>query len=296
MPRPCSASVTKGAFLILSFHPVIEADHNIICAGRAPGYNDLAAIRAARAVILPQGCSEALYRMACANCAHVFPNMNVRFAFPGKLGQIRLFRTLGVPHPPARIFESVADFHQSGEAVDFPVVLKWDWGGEGETVFKIDSPEAMAQILARTATCERSGQRGFLLQSYIPSGGKALRVTQVGNRRIAYWRVQDDTRRFGSALKQGARIDFDISAHLRTAAGAVVSDLIARTGLQLAGFDFIFERHALAAGRSEPLMLEINYFFGRRGLGGSERYYTMLTAEVDAWLAERGLTRHAGSG
>ena len=59
--------------MILSFHPIIEADENLICAGRLPEESDLEAIRRAEAVILSQGSSEALYRMARANCPHVFP-------------------------------------------------------------------------------------------------------------------------------------------------------------------------------------------------------------------------------
>jgi ribosomal protein S6--L-glutamate ligase len=38
-----------------------------------------------------------------------------------------------------------------------------------------------------------------------------------------------------------------------------------------------------------PLFLEINYFFGRAGLGGSERFYDMLQTEIDNWLAGLGL-------
>jgi ribosomal protein S6--L-glutamate ligase len=34
-----------------------------------------------------------------------------------------------------------------------------------------------------------------------------------------------------------------------------------------------------------PLLLEINYFFGRKGLGGSEAYYKILQEEIQAWLA-----------
>jgi ribosomal protein S6--L-glutamate ligase len=33
------------------------------------------------------------------------------------------------------------------------------------------------------------------------------------------------------------------------------------------------------------MLLEINYFFGRRGLGGSEAYYKILLAEIQVWLA-----------
>jgi ribosomal protein S6--L-glutamate ligase len=31
-------------------------------------------------------------------------------------------------------------------------------------------------------------------------------------------------------------------------------------------------------------MLEINYFFGRRGLGGSDAYYKVLKREIQNWI------------
>jgi ribosomal protein S6--L-glutamate ligase len=123
--------------MILSFHPIIEADRNIICAGREPDDKDLAAIQGAEAVILPQGCSEALYRMARRNCPRVFPNMDVRFDFPGKCGQIRLFERYDVAHPQTLVFESTADYHHLSPGIDLPVVVKFDWGGQGDTVFKV---------------------------------------------------------------------------------------------------------------------------------------------------------------
>ncbi len=75
--------------MIVSFHPLFEADKNIICAGREPNGEDLAAIRAADAVILSQGCCRELYDMARENCPHVFPNYNARFKYPGKINQIK---------------------------------------------------------------------------------------------------------------------------------------------------------------------------------------------------------------
>jgi ribosomal protein S6--L-glutamate ligase len=39
--------------MILSFHPLISADKNILCAGRNPNNHDLEAIKHADAVILP---------------------------------------------------------------------------------------------------------------------------------------------------------------------------------------------------------------------------------------------------
>jgi ribosomal protein S6--L-glutamate ligase len=38
------------------------------------------------------------------------------------------------------------------------------------------------------------------------------------------------------------------------------------------------------------MFLEINYFFGRTGLGGSKRFYRLLEAAIDSWLAGLGLT------
>jgi ribosomal protein S6--L-glutamate ligase len=105
--------------MILSFHPCFEADGNIICAGRRPGSSDLAAISKAQAVILPQGCGAELYRMARENCEHVFPNWDARFEYPGKSGQIRLFRKYAAPHPHTLLFESLDHFQQTR----FPLCL-----------------------------------------------------------------------------------------------------------------------------------------------------------------------------
>jgi ribosomal protein S6--L-glutamate ligase len=57
--------------MILSFHPCFVADKNIICAGRSPDADDLAAIKAADAVVLPQGCYKSLYEMARGNCTNI---------------------------------------------------------------------------------------------------------------------------------------------------------------------------------------------------------------------------------
>jgi len=279
--------------MILSFHPIIEADKNILCAGRLPDERDLAAIQRAEAVILPQGCSEALYRMARANCRHIFPNLDARFDYPGKCGQIRLFRELQVAHPTSELYASLAEFHGRPPALPLPVVVKLDWGGQGETVFKAADAQALALALARVAACETTGQKGFLVQQWIPDGGRSLRVTVIGRRRIAYWRVQPDPLRFGASLAAGASIDPDADPALQTAALAMVDDFCHRSGLQLAGFDLLFDTRRIEQGHIEPLMLEINYFFGRAGLGGSEGYYRILEEEVSAWLAARCKTSEA---
>jgi ribosomal protein S6--L-glutamate ligase len=272
--------------MIISYNPVIVADKNLICAGREPDESDLAAIRRARAVILSQGSYGSLYRMARENCPHVFPNMDIRFDYPGKSNQIRLFRRLGLAHPPTRLFASTNAFKEKKPCLDFPLVLKLDWGGEGKTVFKADDPASLARILDHVQACEQTNQHGFLIQAFIPCNRRSLRVAVIGDQTIAYWRIQSDKQPFGTALSQGALIDRHSRLDLQTAAKTVVRDICRKTGLQLAGFDFIFDDRTLRQGQILPLMLEINFFFGRTGLGGSEAYYDLYQQAVDEWLVE----------
>lgn len=270
--------------MILSYNPIIVADQNLICAGRQPDQRDLDAIRAARAVILGQGCYESLYRMARANCPHVFPNMDVRFDHPGKRNQIRLFRSLGVEHPPTRLFDTVAGFDAKGLSMGYPLVLKLDWGGEGETVFMARDPAELDRALDFVRACERSGQCGFLIQAHIPGGRRCLRVAVIGDQVVSYWRIQKKGVAFGTAVAGGADIDHRRLPDLQAAARTAAARICRQTGLQLAGFDYIFDRRTLEKGVTTPLMLEVNFFFGRSGLGGSQGYYRMFEQAVDRWL------------
>ncbi len=271
--------------MILSFHPIIETDENIICAGRAPDATDLAAIQRAAAVILPQGCPPALYRMARTHCRRVFPNLDVRFDHPGKNGQIRLFRELGIAHPPTALYDDLEQFHAQGADIALPSVVKLNWGGQGQTVFRACDRAELHAVLEQVRAWEQTGQKGFLVQRFVEHQNRSLRVTVIGTRLISYWRVQKDPARFGTCVDQGAHIDTQAEPFLQAAAENIVREFCARTGLQLAGFDFIFDGLALEQGRIKPLMLEINYFFGRVGLGGSFKFYEILTQEVDRWIA-----------
>jgi ribosomal protein S6--L-glutamate ligase len=275
--------------MILSFHPIIEADRNIICAGREPNASDLGAIRAADAVILPQGCTEALYRMARRNCPRVFPNLDVRFDFPGKRGQIQLFDRYGVDHPRTRVFESTAVYHGTSPEIEMPAVVKFDWGGQGETVFKVTHEDELAEAIGRAKAYESTGQKGFLVQPFIDAGHRSLRVAAIGARFVSYWRIQPPDARFGTSVAHGAAVDHRSDPNLQAAAVETARRFCRQTGLQLAGFDFIFDVSGVHAPSDLPLMLEINYYFGRSGLGGSEQYYRTLAEEVDKWLMGLGL-------
>ncbi|MFC1882962.1 RimK family alpha-L-glutamate ligase [Thermodesulfobacteriota bacterium] len=274
--------------MILSFHPLYEADKNITCAGREPNAEDLVAVQAAAAVVLPQGCYQSLYEMARAHCPHVFPNYDARFRYPDKIGQIKLFREFNMAHPATEIFVNVDSFHRgfknrtSKDSLKFPFVFKLDWGGEGETVFLIESEDDLSRILHKTAEFEKSGQSGFLLQEYIATRNRSLRVVVIGQRIISYWRIQEEEGGFYTNLGKGAIIDADGEPALQQKAVALVKQICHKTNINLAGLDVIFSAEI---DDPDPMLLEINYFFGRKGLGGSEAYYQILLGEIQSWIA-----------
>lgn len=274
--------------MIVSYHPLFEADKNITCAGREPGAEDLAAIQKADAVVLPQGCYQSLYEMARANCRHVFPNYDARFGYPNKIGQIKLFRNFNMAHPKSELFLNVASFDKrfkeqtATKRMKYPIVFKLDFGGEGETVFLISSDNDLRFMLEKTAEFETSGQFGFLLQEYVPSRNRTLRVVVIGQRIISYWRVQESDGGFYTNLGRGAVIDSEAEPALQDKAIVLVKQLCRKTGINLAGFDVIFSSEDTDP---DPMLLEINYFFGRKGLGGSEAYYRILLEEIQSWIA-----------
>jgi ribosomal protein S6--L-glutamate ligase len=209
--------------MILSFHPMIEADKNILCAGREPGNADKEAIQKAHAVILPQGCRISLYQMAVKYCPHVFPNYDAMIQYPGKTGQIRLFQKWNVPHPDSLVFDSLDQWHQEKNLkIQFPCVFKFSWGGEGHTVYYIESQESLHTQIARAEAYEKTGQFGFIIQKFIPCEGRSLRMVIVNQSIASYWRVQSDS--FYSNIAKGATIEYDIEPELTESAKTLMID------------------------------------------------------------------------
>ena len=278
--------------MILSFHPCFIGDRNIICAGREPGPPERSAIQSADAVILPQGCRQSLYEMARDDCPHIFPNYDARFQYPGKLGDIELFQREHLRHPDTWCYRSIKDlnfadrqaFRNRIEAN--PLVFKHSWGGEGETVYLMRSGEEFDRIMDQAERFEASGQTGFLIQEYIPSD-RSLRVVIIGEQLITYWRISNAPDGFYSSLSKGAGLDKASDPELKAEASQQVRKFCRKTGINLAAFDAIFSNRN---SQNRPLFLEVNYFFGRRGLGGMEAYYTMLNIEIVSWLKRHGLS------
>jgi ribosomal protein S6--L-glutamate ligase len=57
-----------------------------------------------------------------------------------------------------------------------------------------------------------------------------------------------------------------------------------KTGIDLAAFDVLFDR---SRQDPEPLLSEINFLFGRKGLGGSASFHALLNQAVHTWLEDR---------
>ncbi|MDY0311103.1 MAG: hypothetical protein RBR20_03170 [Desulfobacterales bacterium] len=275
--------------MILSYHPLFFGDENRLCAGRQPDDTDRVAMRRAAAVILPQGAYQSLYEMARENCRYVFPGQDRRFSHPGKTGQARLFAETAVPHPSTRIYAATGLLDADRPPCLFPFVLKLDWGGEGCNVLLIDSPPAWDSALERLRACEATGQGGFVIQELIPTAGRALRVAVIGTRAVAYWRVRLDGG-FPANLAHGATIDAESDEHLMEAGINAALGFCRQQHIDLAGLDFLFNAEE---ERPQPLFLEINWIFGRRGLGGSEGFYRILIPEIHRWLARHHLVVHS---
>lgn len=277
--------------MIVSYHPCIVADRNALCAGRLPDEADRQIMAEADAVILPQGCSKPLYETAKSACSHVWPCYDARFTYPGKTGQMRLFQFVGLPHPDTEVYAGTAEYlartdNGSRPPFSFPMVLKLDWGGEGETVFRIDDLAALHRWMDHMARWEKTGQSGFLLQRYVPCRNRTLRVAVIGLHRIVYWRRQSDPDKFHANLDKGGVIDVDVEPDIRDAALEAIERLCSAARIHLAGVDLLFseeEKDPL------PLFLEINYFFGRKGLGGSEAYFRLLLEAARHWVRSIGL-------
>jgi ribosomal protein S6--L-glutamate ligase len=278
--------------MILSFHPLFVADRNMICAGRPPGSVEAQAAAEAEATILPQGCRQDLYELVRKNCALVFPNYDARFAYQGKMGQITLFDRVGVPYPASMLFTDTGTFHHRIKRLpadlpfELPCVFKFDWGGGGETVYPVDTESRLMALIDSAAAFEISGQKGFLLQEMIAAGSRSLRVVVIGQQYLSYWRVQPKSGGFWTGLAHGARIDAAADPGLQAQAVAEVRHFCRSTDINLAGFDLLFTD---TPGAPQMYFLEINFFFGRKGLGGSEEYYRLLIREIDNWLKDNGL-------
>lgn len=276
---------------ILSFHPCFGADKQVILGDRALSRDDRMSIDRADAIILPQGCSPELYHACTGSGAAVFPEYGVRFQYPCKTDQARLFRERSLPHPETRCWKDVAEFRMLLEKEEplphgFPFFLKIDGAHEGEGVFFIQDQADLQDILGQLCEREASGISGFLTQAAVATDGNALRAVIIGDDIFPFWKRPSKKNTMITNVSKGGLIDTKWRPDLQEKAVEEARNVSRKTGINLAAFDFAV---AVDQPDPQPLLLEINYFFARRGLGGTMRYYGYLYRAIREWLARRNL-------
>jgi ribosomal protein S6--L-glutamate ligase len=273
--------------MILSFHPCITADRQVILGSRIPDDGDGALAARADAVLLPQTCTERLFRLCRGGGAPCFPSYALRFAFPGKAGQARLFRERGLPHPETRVWDA-PDLERAARSGPLPhappFLLKTDADHEGRGVFRVEDGDALRHVLADLRRRGRD-REPLLTQALVPGGGNVLRAVILGRGIRTYWKRSSGGDGFPAAVSRGARIDAQWRPELQARGRALALEIRRDLGIDLAALDMVFDLER----PSGPRLLEINYAFGRRGLGGSEAFYRLLFQAVCEWLEENGL-------
>jgi len=166
-----------------------------------------------------------------------------------------------------------------------PFFIKEDRRHEAEGIFWVENREGLREALNDLIRREKPGSRGFVTQEVIPCEGNVLRAVIVGKYVITYWKRPREPGQQITTISRGAVIDPDWRPDLQNKGRVSAGELQAKTGINLAAVDFVFPMDEI---NSEPLFLEINYYFGRRGLGGTETYYRLLHEAVQEWVRELG--------
>jgi len=277
--------------MILSFHPCFDTEIQIILGDRRLDSTIRKSIQKATAIILPQACTQDLYQLCATSDALLFPNYEARIKYPGKIGQSLLFGDFGLPHPETFSWATVGEFketHYKSETLphDLPFLIKENMTHEAAGVFLIENRIALKEALDNLVLRERSDLKGFVTQEYVSCDGNVLRAVVIGKRVITYWKRPSKPGQEITTISRGAIIDHDWQPDLQEKGKVQALLLSDKTGINLAAIDFVLP---LAEKDPDPLILEINYYFGRRGLGGSEHYYSLLYEAIQDWLEEVGL-------
>jgi ribosomal protein S6--L-glutamate ligase len=273
--------------MILSFHPCFTADKQIIMADRDLGPDDLDLIRRASVIILPQTCKPDLYYACKDSSARLFPNYDARFMYPGKIGQESLFRKMGFPRPDTKIWRSVSEFRETVKKSvphRVPFFLKDDINHESAGVYLIEDIRHIDGTLEYLKQ-KAKGSGEFLSQEYIHAKGNVLRVVIIYNDIITYWKRPENKGQKVTTVSRGAIIDNEWRKDLQEKGRTQAKKFSKLTAINLVAIDFIF---SFTKDDPQPLFLEINYYFGRRGLGGATIYYRMLFKAIKEWLSDEG--------
>ncbi len=275
---------------IVSYNPGLVAQRNLLLVSQRPlGREDHEALANASAVILPQACRRDLYCLVAGLGLPHFPRPALHLSLDGKLGNHLLFSHLGLPQPRTLAF---ADWREAAQAwregalrragIRLPVVVKGAGGGEGRNVFLAESLRHFLRLGPQLETACPQGPPGLVLQELVASGGRDLRVVLAGSQALAYWRL-GAAGEFRNNLSQGGRVERQLWPEDMARGLALARRLQQLAGIDLAGVD------VLVPPGGAPLLLEINFYFGRQALGGLAPWRRMLLNAARDWLRGLGL-------
>lgn len=258
-------------------NPLVSLDENLPNLAPLDDPTVVRLIRSARGVVMPRAASEGRYRRVAALARDWFPNFEARFAYAGKTRQTLVFRRHGVRHPGTFIYGSPMELRKAAGSVlplAYPFVLKGDRGGGGSSVYPVTCPGELLSSLGRLPEDEP-----LLIQEWVNHGGMDLRVVVVGSRMVSYFRVG---RGFYNNLCRGGRLARSLFPERQEAGMVAVANFCSLTGIQVAGFDLMFP------DQGPPVFVEINYHFGRKGLGGTAGFRQLFCEAVREW--QRGVS------
>ena len=262
----------------VSFNPEIKLEENLSIFSSL--YDPLVhrLLQKAAGVLLPSYVPPWRYRRITRLAQDWFPRLGTQFDCVGKSRQIELFRRLEVRHPETLLFKNPSHllgyFNQWDSPWGYPLVLKGDTGGGGSRVYPIYEPDQVRQHAAKLPAREPA-----LLQRWVDHRGRDLRVVAYGEQLVSYFRIGDG--QFYNNICRGGQIDYELRPDQQATGVRAVRDLCRRAQIDIAGFDLMFP------DQGTPVFVEINYHFGRKGLGGTPGHRQYVRQAVKDWRAKR---------
>jgi len=148
----------------------------------------------------------------------------------------------------------------------------------GDNVFLVHALEELAGLAGRLDTTCAHGPSGLVLQEHIETGARDCRVVFIGGWRDVFWR-KGAAGEFRANLSQGGTVVRDEDIADLAKAKALAQRLRRAAELDVAAVDLIFNPEG------DPLLLEINHYFGREAIGGGDVFRRRYFQAVQGWLA-----------
>jgi ribosomal protein S6--L-glutamate ligase len=258
----------------VSFRPEIPMEVNLPAFASAEEPEVRKTLGGAAGVLLPNYVAPWRYRAIVRQCRSWFPRLDTQFDYCGKTRQTVLFRKMQVRQAESRVFENpdalLTLVRESGIPWELPFVLKGDMGGGGSSVFPIRKGSDLLRDLQGLPA-----DKPLLIQKWVEHGGMDLRVVVYGTRVLSYFRIGDG--RFYNNICRGGRIDHGLHPDLQARGVEAVRGFCLRADIDVAGFDLMFP------DSGDPVFVEINFHFGRKGLGGTKGHRKYIEEAVWEW-------------